>query len=131
MASEDDLGPPTGIDWSRWNFLNEEILKAVEANTAETVVRQIMTDLKYQRPHILRTDAGTVEIAVQLIEGTDTWTVFDIESLWVDEDISDADADAIIASLHRLIRTVSAQKQPTPAETEREQTAVVGGTEES
>ena len=95
-------GEPTGIDWSTWNFLNRDILKAVEANTAETVVHQILHDMKNERPGIVVSD-GRVSLAFTLIEGDDVWGVFDFDNFRIDEDLMPDDAAAIIAALNRLI----------------------------
>ena len=100
------MDTPTGIDWSEWDFLNEEIITTIEANTAEIVVRQIMTDLKEENPAIRSFD-GVAEIAFQLIEGTDTWAFFEIDKIGVDEEDTDhAAADAMISALNRLVARI-------------------------
>lgn len=100
---DDNLDTPTGIDWSEWNFTNEEIIKAVEANTAEIVVRQIMNDLKDEKPDLFRATDGDIKICIRLIDDTDAFVFFKVDDLHIAEDIEADEATAIIDALQRLI----------------------------
>lgn len=95
----DGLDEPTGVDWEGWNFKLTEhwgaidkLVKAAQADAAEVVTRQIISDQRSNPPSIHsygydeKTDTcgGDVKLCIQLIEGTETYVFYDLDSLLIE-----------------------------------------------